>query len=158
MYVPPNADRDGKSLNDLAPAAADEDYKGKQEESNAIIGLLEVIKSDFERTEITVTQEESDAQDDYDDLKEDLDKSTKNKQAAINTKEGQVGDAKDDIVLFTQRKRDADASLKIALAKLEELHGICVAGEETYEERVAKRKKEIDALKEAHAILENWQS
>jgi len=156
-YTPPNADRDGKSMADLAPDAADENYKGKQEESNAIIGLLEVIKSDFERTEITVTADEADAQSDYDDLKEDLDESSKNKQNDIDTKTGEVGECDDDMVAFTQNIKDANKSLAIALAKLEELHAICVAGEETYEERVAKRKKEIEALKEAHAILENWQ-
>jgi len=33
-----------------------------------------------------------------------------------------------------------------------------VEGAETYEERIEKRQKEIEALKEAETILENWQA
>lgn len=42
--------------------------------------------------------------------------------------------------------------------KLEELHATCVAGEETWEERAAARKKEIEALKEAQTVLDEWQN
>jgi len=35
---------------------------------------------------------------------------------------------------------------------------MCVEGEETYAERVAKRQQEIEALKEALNILETWQA
>jgi len=34
---------------------------------------------------------------------------------------------------------------------------MCVEGEETYAQRVAKREKEIAALKEAMVILDEWQ-
>merc|ERR1719161_2363354 len=58
-YSPPNADREGKTVGDMAPKAFSDTYHGKQAESKGIIGLLEVILSDFERTlEITGEQEE----------------------------------------------------------------------------------------------------
>ena len=34
---------------------------------------------------------------------------------------------------------------------------MCVEGEETYAQRVAKREKEIEALKEAQQNLDDWQ-
>jgi len=35
---------------------------------------------------------------------------------------------------------------------------MCVEGEETWEERKAKREQEIEALKQALQILDEWQS
>merc|ERR1711934_1258493 len=51
QYKPPKSDREGKTVEDRAPETSfSGDYKGKQEASKSIIGLLEVILSDFERT------------------------------------------------------------------------------------------------------------
>merc|ERR1719263_1606078 len=61
----PAADREGKTLKDLAPEPEwkeDEEYKGKQDASKGIIGILEMILEDFEHTEESVGEEESKAQ------------------------------------------------------------------------------------------------
>merc|ERR1712174_17013 len=58
QYVPPNSDREGKTVGDRAPEIFDEEYRGDQPSSKGIIGLLEVILSDFERTIDKVTEEE----------------------------------------------------------------------------------------------------
>merc|ERR1719240_2188125 len=49
-YVPPKSDRDGNTVGDLAPEVSDEKYHGAKSESKGIIGILEVILSDFDRT------------------------------------------------------------------------------------------------------------
>merc|ERR1719356_902983 len=62
-YVAPNADREGKTVADRAPEMSySGEYGGKQEASTGIIGILEIILSDFERTESTVTSEEAAAE------------------------------------------------------------------------------------------------
>merc|ERR1740116_499953 len=61
-YVPPNSDREGLTVGDRAPEVFSTQYHGSQEASTGIIGILEVILSDFDRTESTVTQTESQAQ------------------------------------------------------------------------------------------------
>merc|ERR1719263_830763 len=55
QYVPPDSDREGNTVGDLAPEAFEGHYHGKQSSAKGIIGILEVILSDFERTVDTVT-------------------------------------------------------------------------------------------------------
>jgi len=43
-----------------------------------------------------------------------------------------------------------------AIEELEKLHASCVANGETYEERTQHRKDEIEALKQAMQMLEEW--
>jgi len=156
-FVPTNSDRSGKTVADLAPGVFDEDYKGSQEASKGIIGMLDVILADFERTGKTVTQEEADALEAFVSFKTENEADTLAKEGAVTTKEGEVATIQDGLVTLTDDLQTAEKSHAGALSELEKLHTMCVAGEETYEERVAKRTKEIEALKEAHDILENWQ-
>merc|ERR1719399_567165 len=58
-------DRDGKTVKDLAPETFKDEYKGKQDESKGIIGLLEVILSDFDRTLQNTESAEGDAQSEF---------------------------------------------------------------------------------------------
>mmetsp|Transcript_40061 Transcript_40061/g.103688 ORF Transcript_40061/g.103688 Transcript_40061/m.103688 type:complete len:699 (-) Transcript_40061:151-2247(-) len=155
-FVPTNSDREGKTVADRAPEVFDEDYKGSQEASKGIIGMLEVILSDFERTTKTVTQEEADAQEAFETFKSETEADTKTKEGAVTTKEGEVASIEDELVTLKDDLKTAEKGVQLALSELEKLHTMCVEGEETYEERVSKRKKEIEALKEAHDILESW--
>merc|ERR1712151_258490 len=61
-YVPPDADRDGNTVGDLAPKVFEKKYHGAQSEAGGIVGILEVILSDFERTISKTTQDEEDSQ------------------------------------------------------------------------------------------------
>jgi len=157
-YVPPDSDRSGKTVADLAPTGFEAaEYKGSQDASKGILGLLEVIRSDFERTETTVDADEKADQGDFETFKGQTDSDTEDKEGSVKTKRGEVDGLTDELVDLETDQKTAQDALDGALKELEKLHETCVAGEETYEERVAKREKEIEALKEAHDILENWQ-
>jgi chromosome segregation ATPase len=156
-YTPPNSDRSGATVSDLAPEFANEEYKGSQDSSKGIIGLLEVILSDFDRSIATVTDEEETNQGEFEKFKGENEDDTEEKESSVTKKQGTIKDTEADIVDMKDALSSADESLKSALAELEKLHAMCVAGEESYAERVEKRNKEIAALKEAHAILEDWQ-
>eukprot|EP00929_Paragymnodinium_shiwhaense_P035257 TRINITY_DN1905_c0_g1_i1.p2 TRINITY_DN1905_c0_g1~~TRINITY_DN1905_c0_g1_i1.p2 ORF type:complete len:708 (-),score=332.22 TRINITY_DN1905_c0_g1_i1:78-2201(-) len=158
QYVPPNSDRSGKTVGDLAPEVFTDEYKGSQSESKGIIGILEVILSDFERTIQTVTDEETAAQEEFDLFKEATETDISDKNESKKTKEGRVSEIHDELVENANSLKDEGEKLTTSEKALAELKKQCIDGEETYEERVAKRQKEIEALKEAHAILENWQS
>jgi hypothetical protein len=64
-------DREGKTVGDLAPEtfSSDEEYKGKADSSKGVIGMLEVISSDFERTSKTTADAETQAEEDFKELK-----------------------------------------------------------------------------------------
>jgi chromosome segregation ATPase len=158
QYVPPDSDREGNTVGDLAPEAFEGHYHGKQSSSKGIIGILEVILSDFERTVDTVTQEEKDAQDEFDQFEADTKKDISDKEQAKTDKEAKLATIKDDIADTTDKLIDAKKAHAGALEELEKLTAMCVEGEETYAERVAKREQEIEALKEALNILETWQA
>merc|ERR1719506_2020925 len=72
-YTPPNADRDGNTVGDLAPEFAGDKYGGAQAESKGIVGILEVILSDFERTIKKTTSDEKSASDDFDKFEKETD-------------------------------------------------------------------------------------
>mmetsp|Transcript_30882 Transcript_30882/g.83671 ORF Transcript_30882/g.83671 Transcript_30882/m.83671 type:complete len:704 (-) Transcript_30882:97-2208(-) len=155
-YVPPNSDRAGKTVGDLAPEVFEGSYKGAQEGSKGIIGLLEVILADFDRTDQTVAAQEKLYAQEFQSFESAISTDTNAKEGDKSTKEGQVATLEDDLVRLADLKKDALQAHDLANSELEKLSAMCVEGEETYEERVAKREKEIAALKEAHAILENW--
>jgi len=80
------------------------------------------------------------------------------KNKKVKTLEGEVADLESKIVDQEQAKKDAEALLQSAKDALDDLEAMCVKGEETWEERKKKRMEEIAALKEALAILEDWQA
>jgi len=156
-YVPPNSDRDGNTVGDLAPEWGGDKYSGAQAESKGIVGILEVILSDFERQNSKTKSEEKDSESAFDKLEKDTngDVGTKNKR--IEKAQGELADAKSNILEQQQALSDGKDLLDSALEALEDLEAMCVKGEETWEERKKAREGEVEALKEALAIFEDWQ-
>lgn len=156
-YVPPNSDRDGKTVGDLAPEMAySGEYKGKTEQSGGIIGLLQVIQADFQRTIDTTADAEKDAASKFTEFKTQTETDISAKEGEKETKEGEVTTAEEAVLTAKDDKNTAEKLHESSLEELEKLHAMCVAGAESYEERAAKREKEIEALKEAMDILENF--
>merc|ERR1712139_219094 len=89
-YTPPNADRDGNTVGDLAPPQLEGEYHGNQDASKGIIGLLEVIISDFERTIETTTADEKAAQKEYEIFKKETEEDIAEKEKSKKEKEAKV--------------------------------------------------------------------
>jgi len=139
---------------DPPPEIFDEPYKGAQAENGGVVGMLEVILSDFERLESETTMSESQAEKEYDQFMGDsaVDKAQKTKEidhkhTKKENNESALVSAKEDL---EQNQKQLDAALK----SYEELKAACIVEPMSYEERVALRKQEIEALKEALNILE----
>jgi len=155
-YEPPGGDREGNTFDDKAPKIFDDKYGGDGQSSKGIIGLLEVIQEDFTRTDETIEVEERAAVEAFEKLKGDIEGAIEEKSGSKEEKEGSLKIAQDDLIEYTDDLEEQTKLFKTAKDLLVKLKKQCVDGEETYEERVAKRKKEIEALKQAHALLEDW--
>mmetsp|Transcript_135866 Transcript_135866/g.378636 ORF Transcript_135866/g.378636 Transcript_135866/m.378636 type:complete len:716 (+) Transcript_135866:72-2219(+) len=158
QYTPPNSDREGKTVGDRAPELSySGEYKGKTEASKGVIGLLEVILSDFERTESTVGSAETAAQSEFEAFETATNTDIGTKRSEKETKETAVETAEGALVDAQNAKMTAERLHKSFIEELEKLSSMCVEGEESWSERKAKREQEIEALKQALKILEEWQ-
>ena len=152
-----NMDHSGKTVSDLAPEVFGGEYGASQSSSKGIIGMLEVIVSDFDRTVETVTDQEKTEAEDHDTFVSQISQDTATKEGSVASKKSRRTEVEGELLAETDSKTQAETALKDALDELAVLHSSCVAGEESYAARVEKRNKEIAALKEAHGILEDWQ-
>merc|ERR1711865_341307 len=155
-YTPPRGDRDGNTVGDLAPAVIDDKYHGSQSESKGIVGILEVILSDFQRTNGQAEKDEAASKEAFEAFEKETNDDVDKKNTRINKAEGELSNAESDILDQEQALSDAKDLLDSGLSALEDLEAMCVKGEETYAERVQKRNDEIEALKNALEILEEW--
>lgn len=155
----PKLDREGNAISDLAPKTSfSGDYKGNQEGSKGVIGLLNVISSDFERTKTTVEEEEKEAVTKFDKFKTDTETDIDDKKKSVTDKEGEVTTVEGDIVDAKDALETAEGLHSSAVKELEKLKAMCVEGEESYAERKKKRQQEIAALREAMQILADWKN
>merc|ERR1719313_2644238 len=120
-------------------------YKGNQAQGAGIIGMLETIKSDFERTlKDTEAAEYSASRAFAKSSKETGLKNTKNELEMTNSH----------LVSSLTDLKDQQKLLDASLETLEKLRPACVDTGMTYEERVARREAEIEALKKALCVLD----
>jgi hypothetical protein len=141
------------SAMDDAPDTFTTGYKGLGAESGGVVGMIEVIASDFSRLESDTTSAEEQAAAEYKEFMNDseVDKAMKNqdadnKEKTITRKSGDLTETKKDLK-GTQEELDA------ALAYYDKLKPSCVDSGVSYDDRVARREEEIQSLKEALKIL-----
>merc|ERR1719326_618451 len=93
-------DRSGKTIGDLAPEGDTntEKYKGAQAESKGILGIMEVISSDFERTLKTVKADEEEANKEFEEFSKQTNDEVAEKLTKTDNKRKQLGDTKDALV------------------------------------------------------------
>merc|ERR550514_685506 len=113
-----------------------------------VVGMLEVIESDFARLEAETKAAEATAQKEYEEFMSDseVDLASKNKDIEHKTSKKQNEEqalvSKKEDLEGTQKELDA------ALAYFDKLKPSCVDAAVSYEDRVARRKEEIESLQE----------
>jgi hypothetical protein len=148
------AGADGRTVQDIGgDPDLSPDYGGKTDAAASILGLFEVIKTDFETTISETNKLEADQEKKYGDFKKDTEEDIKEKSELKVTKEGQKTEALLDVSQAEADLRAEKEVLKNALDELEKLKPVCVDSGMTWEERTARREQEIDSLKEALRIL-----
>lgn len=157
------ADTAGPSLLQQQPAVREDWWKrpsfiqlrshvGSADE-RGVIGMLEIIQSDFARLENDTNGAESTAADAFEKFSADAaaDKAAKDsdldhKKSAKVEKESAMARAKKDLI-------GTHKELQASLAYYEKLRPSCVDAGDGYEDRVAQRKEEIESLQEALKML-----
>jgi len=129
-------------------------YKGKQEASTGIIGMLEVIKSDFDRTIRHTTDAEAKAHADFVEFDRESRSDTSGKETKKKLDEEDLATTLTSIEQKMTDMQTAQDLLDSALKIIEGLKPTCIDTGMSYEERVAKRQEEIKALKAALCILD----
>lgn len=135
-------------------AGFDGAYRGSQGASSGILGLLDVIKSDYARTVKVTTKEEEEAHA----LFVKFDRSSKTDISGKTTKleldEEDLKSTKSSIKMKTKEMKENMDLVDKALKAIEELKPMCIDTGMSYEERVQKREEEMKALKKALCILD----
>jgi len=136
-----------------APEIFESPYKGMQSENGGVVGMLEVIESDFSRLEADTKASEATAQKEYDEFMTD---SKVDKEAKSTDIEHKTAKKQDESQALTVAKADLEGTQKeldAALAYFDKLKPSCVDAGVSYEDRVARRKQEIESLQQALKIL-----
>merc|ERR1712217_433675 len=135
--------------------AKDKDHAAAEGAGANIIGLLEVVESDFTKglAEMTATEEAAQAAYDTETKENEIEKTTKEQDVAYKTKEANgldkaVADASSD-------RSGVQTELDAVNEYLSALEKECIEQAETYEQRKARFEAEIAGLKEALRILES---
>jgi len=121
----------------------------------SIIDILEVVESDFSKDLAKEEAAESDAQADYDKTTQmnKITKSQKDQDVKYFTQEFKSLDK--EISELSSDKGTAGSELAAVMEYYDKIKDRCVAKPESYEDRTARRKAEIEGLKTALNILDN---
>jgi len=136
-----------------APEIFDSEYKGMQSGNGGVVGMLEVIESDFARLEADTKAAEESAQKEYDEFMTD---SATDKSKKTTDSEHKTAKKQDESQTLTQVMEDLQGTqeeLDAALAYFDKLKPSCVDAGVSFEERVARRKEEIESLQQALQVL-----
>lgn len=155
-YEPTGGDREGNTVGDLAPKTFEGEYRGGKDSTGGIFGLLEVIQADFERTVTAVTEAETKSQEEFEKQKKEIEDSITEKKDERTTMKSDLETEESALVDHQEDLKDSKVALGDAKAELEKLKPLCVDTGMSWKARREQAKQEVEALKEALAILEDW--
>lgn len=129
--------------------------KGNQDAAAGILGMLEVISSDFARTIKTTAAAEKSAASEFLEFETETKSSLAVKTNTKKAKDDEMTETIDTLANDGDSMTEEQALLDKAIQELIELEPACFPKAEPYEVRVAKREQEIESLKTALCTLDN---
>jgi len=136
------------------PAVHSGANKGNQQKAGGILAMLSVIISDFERTIKVTTKAEKQAHREFTDFARTTKTSISSKETGKSQSEFGLKETDAGIVASMDDLAKHQEMLDDVLKEIEDLKPACVDTGMSYEDRVQKRKDEIDALKKAMCELD----
>jgi peptidoglycan hydrolase CwlO-like protein len=137
-----------------APAVHGGANKGNQQKAGGILAMLGVIISDFERTIKVTTKAEKAAHREFTDFARTTKTSIASKETGKSQSEFSLKETDAGIIASMDDLAKHQDMLDDTLKEIEDLKPACVDTGMSYEDRVQKRKDEIDALKKAMCELD----
>merc|ERR1719473_921384 len=135
------------------PPAAAEAYSKKSEQSNGVIGLMDLLVKDIDKEMTEAEATEKYAQKDYDNfMKDAAEKRTLDAQA-LSDKEGALADTKARLQEAHEAKTASERDLMAVEEYISKLHAECDWLLKYFDMRKQIRNLEIEALQKAKAIL-----
>merc|ERR1719316_773369 len=129
------------------------DHAASEGAGAGIVGLLEVVESDFTKGLAEMTAQEESAQSDYETYSKENEISTAKKTKDVQYKTQEAAGLDKSIAELSTDLDGVTDELNAVLDSLKKLHGMCDEKVEPYAERKARRESEIAGLKQALAIL-----
>jgi chromosome segregation ATPase len=136
-----------------APPTGDATYSGMGSASGGVIGMLEVIESDFARLDAETTASEAEADGAYNKFMTDSEKDKSVKTTDMNFKSNEKTKSEAELLETGKDLKTTKEELAAAMEYFDKLKPSCVEAGVSYEDRVAARKAEIESLKDALQIL-----
>mmetsp|Transcript_14981 Transcript_14981/g.48074 ORF Transcript_14981/g.48074 Transcript_14981/m.48074 type:complete len:290 (-) Transcript_14981:160-1029(-) len=146
---------DGMLSSLMQQPAVPEHHSKASGAGGSILGILEVVESDFAKNLATEETEEEDAQADYEKITQEnkIVKTTKEQDEKYKTQESKSLDQT--IAEISSDRETTNTELAAVNDYYSKIKDRCIAKPETYEDRTARRDAEIKGLKEALAVLED---
>merc|ERR1711948_51318 len=143
----------GSSAALLQQPAKPEKHSKATGAGTSIIGILEVVESDFANNLSKEEAEEADAQSLYEKTTQEnkITKTMKDQDVKYKTQESKSLDKT--VAEYSSDREAANTELSAVLDYYAKIKERCIAKPETYEERKRRREAEINGLKEALIVL-----
>jgi septal ring factor EnvC (AmiA/AmiB activator) len=135
------------------PDIFDSPYKGMGAESGGVLGMLEVIESDFARLEAETSSAEATGAKTYDTFMTDSKVDKAQKSTDSEHKAAKKQDQEQALTVKSADLEGTQKELDAALSYYDKLKPSCVDSGVSYDDRVNRRKEEIESLQEALKIL-----
>jgi uncharacterized protein YoxC len=133
--------------------AMDGAAKATKQDATGVLGMLEVILSDFARLESETSSTEDKNQAEYEKFMADTQQDAEVKQTEVDHKSLKKQSAEEALADLKKDLERTNEELSSAMDYYEKLKPDCIDSGESYEEKVARRKEEIVSLQEALKIL-----
>jgi len=134
--------------------AKDKAHSADEGGGAGIIGLLEVVESDFSKGLIEMTEIEESAQATYDQETKDNEIEKTTKEQDIKYKSEEAAGLEKTTAEAISDKSGVQEELDAVLEYLKGIEDRCIAKPEPYQERVRRREAELKGLRDGLAILE----
>merc|ERR1719189_1512455 len=121
----------------------------------SIIGILEVVESDFAKNLAEEEKQEADAEAEYQKMTQENKVTTTLKEQDAKYKTQEFVGLDKAVADLSSDRETANSELSAVNEYYGKIKERCIAKPETYEERQARRTAEINGLKQALAILED---